>query len=132
MDFDESCRVSGEMKARAWLIGDRAGTLIGLYHRGVEFARIMCTTSGAVSKEDMKEVNTADCFAMAGPHVREGVREVMLVRLTVAVEEWDTPWSKQHGAAGWLYRGNFLNTRLEKGVLIEMDSSWVERCQAAS
>lgn len=43
MDFDESCE-SGEMKARAWLIGDRAGTLIGLYHRGVEFARIMCTT----------------------------------------------------------------------------------------
>ena len=77
MDFDESCRVSGEMKARAWLIGDSAGTLIGLYHRGVEFARIMCTTSGAVSKEDMKEVNTADWFAMAGPHVREGVREVI-------------------------------------------------------
>lgn len=46
-------------------------------YRGVEFARIMCTTSGAVSKEDMKEVNTADWFAMAGPHVREGVREVI-------------------------------------------------------
>jgi hypothetical protein len=25
----------------------------------------------------MKEVNTADWFAMAGPHVREGVREVI-------------------------------------------------------
>ena len=37
MDFEESCRVSGEMKARAWLIGDRDGTLIGLYHRGVEW-----------------------------------------------------------------------------------------------
>lgn len=37
MDFEESCRVSGELKARAWLIGDRDGTLVGLCHRGVEW-----------------------------------------------------------------------------------------------
>ena len=80
----------------------------------------------AYTREDWRRVAEASPCAERD----DAVREVMLARLTVAVEEWDTPWSKQHGAAGWLYRGNFLDTRLEKGVLIEMDSTWVERCKA--
>ena len=81
----------------------------------------------AYTREDWRRVAEASPCAERD----DAVREVMLARLTVAVEEWDTPWSKQHGAAGWLYRGNFLDTRLEKGVLIEMDSTWVERCKAS-
>ena len=106
------------------------GKLVALSHHKKILER--CPQIGklpqAYTREDWLRVAEASPCA----ENTEGVREVMLVRLTVAVEEWDTPWSKQHGAAGWLYRGNFLNTRLEKGVLIEMDSSWVERCQAPS
>lgn len=44
-------------------------------------------------------------------------------------EDWETPWSVQHGTAGWLFRGQFLDQRLQKGELIDMDASWLERCE---
>ncbi len=56
------------------------------------------------------------------------VREVPVVRISVAVEEWETPWSNLHGTAGWLFRGHFLDKPLKKGELIEMDASWLENC----
>ncbi len=57
------------------------------------------------------------------------VREVDVLRVRVAVEAWETPWSNQHGTAAWLFRGHFLDQALNKGELIEMDSSWLERCE---
>ncbi len=55
------------------------------------------------------------------------VREVAVMRITVAVEEWETPWSNQHGTVGWLFRGHFLDKTLKKGELIDMDAAWLER-----
>lgn len=60
------------------------------------------------------------------------VREVDVLRIRVAVEEWETPWSNPHGTAGWLFRGQFLDQSLTKGGLIDMDASWLERCEAGS
>ena len=57
------------------------------------------------------------------------VHEVDVLRIRVAVEAWETPWSNQHGTAGWLFRGYFLDQALNKGALLEMDSSWLERCE---
>ena len=57
------------------------------------------------------------------------VREVPVLRVRVLVEAWETPWSNQHGTAGWLYRGQFLNIPLRPGEAIDMDASWLERCE---
>ena len=58
------------------------------------------------------------------------VREVPVLRVRVTAEAWETPWSNQHGTAGWLFRGQFLNTPLRQGRIIDMDASWLERCKA--
>lgn len=60
------------------------------------------------------------------------MRDVDVLRIRVAVEEWETPWSKQHGSAGWLFRGQFLDQVLKKGGIIDMDATWLERCEAQS
>lgn len=57
------------------------------------------------------------------------VGEVAVMRVRVAVDEWETPWSNQHGNAGWLFRGYFLDQALKKGKVIEMDANWLERCE---
>jgi hypothetical protein len=79
----------------------------------------------AYSREDWVRV------AAATPCVENDadVREVDVLRIRVAVEEWETPWSNQHGTAGWLFRGYFLDQALKKGGLIDMDAKWLERCE---
>jgi hypothetical protein len=56
------------------------------------------------------------------------VGEVSVLRVQLVVDDWETPWSKQHGAAGWLFRGMFVDKPLKKGVSIDMDAAWLERC----
>ena len=56
------------------------------------------------------------------------VRAVNVTRIRMAVEAWESPWSYQHGTAAWLFRGEFLDRRLQKGELIDMDATWLERC----
>lgn len=58
------------------------------------------------------------------------VGEVDVVRVRVAVEAWETPWSHQHGTIGWLFRGQFLDQALQKGGVIDMDATWLERCES--
>ena len=57
------------------------------------------------------------------------VRAVSVTRIRMLVEDWETPWSYQHGMSGWLFRGRFLDQRLQKGESIDMDASWLARCQ---
>lgn len=57
------------------------------------------------------------------------VREVDVVRVRLRVDEWETPWSSSHGTAGWLFRGHFLDQALKKGEVIDMDATWLERCE---
>jgi hypothetical protein len=57
------------------------------------------------------------------------VAEVDVLRVLVSVDGWETPWSHQHGTAGWLFRGQFLDQKLEKGGVIDMDATWLQRCE---
>jgi hypothetical protein len=57
------------------------------------------------------------------------VREVAVLRISVAVDSWETPWSSQHGTVGWLFRGQFLDQPLKQGGLIDMDATWLARCE---
>lgn len=57
------------------------------------------------------------------------VREVDVLRIGLMIDEWETPWSHQHGSTGWLFRGYFLDTPLKKGEVIDLDASWLERCE---
>ena len=57
------------------------------------------------------------------------VREVDVLRIRFVVDEWETPWSYQHGTTGWLFRGYFLDRALKKGEIIDMDAAWLERCE---
>ena len=59
-------------------------------------------------------------------------REVNVLRVRVAVEDWETPWSNQHGTVGWLFRGQFLDTYLKKNEQIDMDAAWLEACLPGS
>ena len=79
----------------------------------------------AYSRDDWAQV------AAATPCVeREAeVREVPVLRVRVAVDSWETPWSHQHGTVGWLFRGQFLNIPLRRGEEIDMDATWLERCE---
>ena len=57
-------------------------------------------------------------------------REVQAIRIRLRAEAWDTPWSLQHGHNGWLFRGHFLKTELKEGVLLDIDGTLLERCEA--
>ena len=69
--------------------------------------------------------------AAASPCVQTDaeVREVEVLRIGLTIDEWETPWSHQHGSTGWLFRGYFLDTQLKKGDVIDLDASWLERCE---
>ncbi|EXI66827.1 MAG: hypothetical protein AW08_02414 [Candidatus Accumulibacter adjunctus] len=60
------------------------------------------------------------------------VGEVDVLRVQVRVDSWETPWSHQHRPAGWLFRGQFLDQTLHEGMVIDMDASWLEPCEAGS
>jgi len=57
---------------------------------------------------------------------------VSVIRVQLAVEAWETPWSSQHGAGGWLFRGQFLDQTLRKGEIVDIDANWLEPCEAGS
>lgn len=56
--------------------------------------------------------------------------EVAVTRAQLVVDDWETPWSHQHGNTGWLFRGQFLAQPLQRGKVIEMDTSWLVPCEA--
>lgn len=59
-------------------------------------------------------------------------RDVDAIRIRMRADEWDTPWSSQHGHNGWLFRGHFLDTELKQGVVLDIDGSLLERCTPRS
>ncbi len=56
--------------------------------------------------------------------------DVEVIRLRVSIDDWETPWSHQHGTTGWLFMGRFLDQPLKKGAVIDMDAGWLESCEA--
>lgn len=57
-------------------------------------------------------------------------REVEAIRVKIEVEDWDTPWSVQHGRNGWLMREHFLDIELKAGVVVDIDGTLLEYCEA--
>lgn len=106
-----------------WLKGTLAGTLREQRVAG------LCPEIGkpvsAYSRADhLRVAQSLPCVASAAE-----VGEVTVLRVQVSVADWETPWADQHGTAGWLYRGQFLDQPLRKGALIDMQASWLERCR---
>jgi hypothetical protein len=69
--------------------------------------------------------------ALAYPCVSQGVAErdeqVGIVRIRVA--DWETPHAKKAENAGRLYRGTFIDRKLEKGTEIELEADLLGVCQ---
>lgn len=68
--------------------------------------------------------------ALAFPCVAAGTAErdeqIGMVRLRVT--DWETPHAKRAENAGRLYRGMFIDRRLEKGLEIELEADLLDRC----
>ena len=69
-------------------------------------------------------------LAQAMPCVQREVdiREVVARFVHVSVDSWETPWSSQHGTAGLLFRGTFLDQPLVRGGVVKIDADWLESC----
>lgn len=84
--------------------------------------------SAAYTRADHAQVAAAmPCVANAAD-----VGEVDVLRVHVLVDAWETPWSHQGSPPGWLFRGQFLDQTLHRGMVIDMDASWLEPCEAGS
>jgi hypothetical protein len=105
-----------------WVNGAIAG--LSRERRIAQRCPVIGKPSSAYGRDDWVRV------AAATPCVQRDadVREVEVLRIKVSVNAWETPWSHQHGTAGWLFRGYFLDIPLKKGEIIDMDASWLERC----
>jgi len=70
--------------------------------------------------------------ALASPCVSPGVPErdeqIGIVRLRVG--DWETPHEKKAANAGRLYRGNFIERKLEKGMEIELEANLLGVCES--
>jgi len=79
----------------------------------------------AYTRADWQQVAAATpCVERA-----EDSRVMDVLRVQVRVEEWETPWASAHGTTGWLFRGHFLAEPLSKGKVIDMDATWLQRCE---
>ncbi len=59
-----------------------------------------------------------------------GPQELEVSRVSVVVDSWETPWSALHGTAGLLFRGNFMGHPLTKDSVVDIDATWLERCES--
>ena len=48
--------------------------------------------------------------------------------LRVRVMDWETPHARKTENAGRLYRGMFLDQKLEKGLEVELEADLLDRC----
>ncbi|MBS1143881.1 MAG: hypothetical protein H6R14_1287 [Proteobacteria bacterium] len=69
--------------------------------------------------------------AMAYPCVSPGVpeRDEQIGVVRIRVTDWETPHSKKAENAGRLYRGAFIDRKLEKGMEIELEADLLTVCE---
>ena len=106
-----------------WLQGVVAD--IGTVKKDVVSCPLEAKALSAYSREERVRL------AMAAPCLWEGdaKRSVPVVKVSVTVGSWETPWSRQHGEAGLLFRGAFMDRKLVKGERIDIYSAWLDRCE---
>lgn len=57
-------------------------------------------------------------------------RDVQIGMVRLRVNEWETPHERKAENAGRLYRGMFLDKKLEKGMEIELEADLLGMCQS--
>lgn len=69
--------------------------------------------------------------AKAHPCVSENApeREEQIGIVRIRVSDWETPHTKRAENAGRLYRGTFLDQKLEKGLEIELEADLLGLCE---
>lgn len=69
---------------------------------------------------------------LASPCVSPGVaeRDEQIGVVRIRVEAWETPHEKKAANAGRLYRGNFIDRRLEKDMEIELEADLLGVCES--
>jgi hypothetical protein len=69
---------------------------------------------------------------LASPCVSPGVpeRDEQIGFVRLRVEQWETPHEKKAANAGRLYRGNFIDRKLEKGLEIELEANLLGVCES--
>ena len=103
------------------------GTITEIYRR--QHRMELCPTLGKPRERYTRDDWQA--FADAYPCVSdpEQVKEVEAIRVRMRVDEWDTPWTHNHGRAGMLFRGKFLNIELQEGVELDIDGTLLQKCE---
>ncbi len=66
-------------------------------------------------------------FPCVSAHVPERDEQIGVVRLRVT--DWETPYGKKAENVGRLYRGMFIDRKLEKGMEIELEADLLEVCE---
>ncbi|MCE1241344.1 MAG: hypothetical protein LWW83_15620 [Azonexaceae bacterium] len=66
----------------------------------------------------------------ASPCVSSGVaeRDEQIGMVRIRVEDWETPYERKAENAGRLWRGNFLERKLEKGMEIDLEADLLGAC----
>lgn len=104
------------------------GTVIEVYLRPHRME--VCPNPGKprahYTREDWRRL--ADAYPCVGDPAR--VRDAEALRVRLRAEDWDTPMGVQHGRNGMLMRGHFLDTELAEGVVVDIDGTLLERCEA--
>jgi len=104
------------------------GSIVEIYRRSHHMG--LCPNPGKpktrYTRDDWRQL--ADAYPCVSDEAK--VRDVEAIRIRLRVDAWDTPWSNQHGHNGWLYRGHFLDTELKEGVVLDIDGTLLERCEA--
>lgn len=104
------------------------GTITEVYRRPHRMD--LCPNPGKpkerYTRDDWKRL--AEAYPCVSDAAR--AREVEAIRIRLRVDRWDTPWTSQHGHNGWLFRGHFLDTELKEGVILDIDGTLLERCEA--
>ncbi len=56
-------------------------------------------------------------------------RDVQSGMIRLRVEQWETPHTRRAASAGRLYRGMFIDTKLEEGMEIELEADLLGSCE---
>lgn len=86
-------------------------------------------TGKTLSQYSREEFNRQ---VLASPCVSPGVaeRDEQIGVVRIQVDSWETPHEKKAANAGRLYRGNFIERRLEKGMEIELEADLLGVCES--
>ena len=69
----------------------------------------------------------AQAYPCVSPNVPERDEQIGVVR--IRVDSWETPHAVKMANAGRLYRGNFIDRKLEKGMEIELEADLLGVCE---